>query len=152
VWEILPASGRVLRGHFNFVQNLSFAPDGSRLASGGNDGTVRVWDLRNEEARILYRHDGILRAVHFLADGNTVASGGSDRTMRVSKVGTSDTHVYQMPAIVQVLERSADGRSLAAGLSDGSLWVWDVRAGTNRLVGRHEGGINTLAFSPDGNW
>ena len=34
----------ILSGHLNFVEAVSFSPDGTRLASGSGDGTVRLWD------------------------------------------------------------------------------------------------------------
>jgi WD40 repeat protein len=37
-----------LRGHLGSVDHLAFSIDGSYLASGGIDGTVRIWGLRQE--------------------------------------------------------------------------------------------------------
>ena len=41
------SGGRVetLVGHTNWVESVTFSPDGSLLASGSSDGTVKVWDL-----------------------------------------------------------------------------------------------------------
>jgi WD40 repeat protein len=46
LWD--PESGAqllVLHGHRGEVSAVSFGPDGSRLASAGSDGTLRVWAL-----------------------------------------------------------------------------------------------------------
>jgi DNA-binding SARP family transcriptional activator/WD40 repeat protein len=46
-WE--PASRR-FTGHAGRVESQSMSPDGSTLATGGPDGTVRLWDLRTQQA------------------------------------------------------------------------------------------------------
>src|SRR5262249_42367428 len=46
VWDV--KTGRqvlALRGHVNGVAALDFHPGGKQLASGGNDGAVRLWEL-----------------------------------------------------------------------------------------------------------
>jgi WD40 repeat protein/energy-coupling factor transporter ATP-binding protein EcfA2 len=75
----------VLQGHSSEVTSLSFAPDGTRLASASLDGSVRIWNVRrlDDKPIELHGHAGWVWAVAFLADGETLVSGGADRSVRV---------------------------------------------------------------------
>src|SRR5579884_3731153 len=68
---------------------VAYAPDGSVLAVGCADGTVRVWDLaaRREIAKLTGHTNAVLAAA-FLPDGRTLATGGADRLVKVWDVDT----------------------------------------------------------------
>ena len=77
-----------LRGHEGPVLSVAFAADG-RLASGGQDGTVRVWPATGSgEPLVLRGHRGWVGSVKFAADGR-LASGSQDGTVRVVWLGSS---------------------------------------------------------------
>jgi WD40 repeat protein len=40
-----------LNGHTDYVHAVAFSPDGTRLASGSGDHTVRIWDSLSIQAR-----------------------------------------------------------------------------------------------------
>jgi WD40 repeat protein/serine/threonine protein kinase len=71
-----------LRGHSGFVTQLSFSPEGQRLATASADGTVRLWDLKSGESRALKGHEGPVVQVAFTRDGQHVLSAGLDGTVR----------------------------------------------------------------------
>jgi hypothetical protein len=65
--------------------------DGTRLASGGDDGTVRVWDATTyAELARLEGHGDWVWSVAWHGDGTQLASGGDDGTVRVWDVGNAD--------------------------------------------------------------
>ena len=39
----------VLRGHFDEVETVAFSPDGTLLASGGRDGSVKLWEVKTRK-------------------------------------------------------------------------------------------------------
>lgn len=44
-----------LSGHTGAVRTAPFSQDGSRLATTGNDGTIRTWDPRTGEQMLVLR-------------------------------------------------------------------------------------------------
>ena len=78
----LPApaeTAMTLKGHTGEVLSVSFNPDGTRIASGSIDNTIRLWGASTgEELRTLKGHTGYAHSVSFSPDGKRIASGSSD--------------------------------------------------------------------------
>ena len=70
-------AGPVLRRHTYIVASVSYHPDGTRLASGSGDKTVRQWAVASGEALgpVLRGHTGWVTGVSYHPDGTRLASG-----------------------------------------------------------------------------
>ena len=66
-----------LEGHEGSIQVLAFSPDGGRLASALDDGTVRVWDLSRIAPAPRHRDHGA-GSIDFSADGSRMLTSSRD--------------------------------------------------------------------------
>ncbi len=81
------ATGKELRksiGHLTWIRSIDYSPDGSLLAVGSNDPTIRMIDTATgKEIYCLEGHADWIRSVDFSPDGKIVASCSDDRTVRL---------------------------------------------------------------------
>ena len=57
------------------VEAVALAPDGSWLATGSWDGTVRIWDVATGQTRAPMRLDNSVKAAAWLSAGALVVGG-----------------------------------------------------------------------------
>ena len=77
------AAAVLLRGHAEDVIDLTWAPDGSALASGSLDNACMVWDAASGKAKLrLDQHTHYVQGVSWDPLGTYLLTMSSDRTCR----------------------------------------------------------------------
>jgi WD40 repeat protein len=144
----------VLRGHEGAVWGIAWSPDGTRLLSGGIDGTVRIWDAATGlQQAVLRGHVDRVRAVAWSPDGTRIASAAEDGTVLVRDPERPATR----PVVLRGHERrlravawSPDSQRLVTAAEDHTARIWDAVAGAQLLTLDHDDNVLAVAWSPDG--
>jgi WD40 repeat protein len=148
------AQRALFSGHLGVVLCVALSPDGTRIASGSKDQTVRMWDVHHgTEHACLSGHEDAVLGVAFSPDGRWVASGSLDQSVRLWEAsgGAARACLRGHNGGVHGVAFSPDGLLLVSCSRDGTLRLWDVATGKElaRLTG-HEAGVIGVAFTADG--
>jgi WD40 repeat protein/DNA-binding SARP family transcriptional activator len=139
------------RGHDADINDVAYSPDGTRLATTGDDGAIRVWDPAT----------GTLLAAHQAGSGPVITPSFSPDGTRVVAAWQEQqvVRVIDLQREKQVLEVpgaggssfSPDGERIAYTSRDpGVDTVADARTGEVIFTVRHEAEITAAAWSTDG--
>jgi hypothetical protein len=170
VWNA--TTGQVVhtfRDHQNVVRSVAFSSDGSQLASGSGDLSVRIRNpITGERIRVLKGAYCWVHSVTFRPEGSgepapagqgglrpapCLALGSGDGSVQLWDILTDQPN-HDIPAhgnFVLGVAFSPDGTRLASVSADELIKLWDVATGQEVLsLHGHTGGVNGVAFSPDG--
>src|SRR5262249_43497991 len=134
---------------------LVFAGDGKTLISGGRDSVIRRWDVPTGREQSPAGHQGPVYGLALSPDGRTLAY--ADKDVRLWDLA-SGHQGGTLPNGVLSFAFSPDARTLAVGVCENVIYLWDVNTrkllrrleGDPENAGRAAGQFNAVAFSPDG--
>lgn len=121
-----PTPVRKVKAHEGWIRSIAVSPDGTLIASGGNDRVLRLWNTA-DGTKVLEMpgHERDIYSVIFHPSGQWILSGDLDGKIRQWETATGK--------LVRTFEATA-------------LHTYE---GGQQV---HYGGVRGLAVSPDGKW
>jgi WD40 repeat protein len=133
---------------------VAMSSDGTRMASGGEDGLVKVWNAGTAKPVLtLQGHRSGVTGVAVSGDRARVLSSSYDGTVKVWDVSPARARAALTGhrRIVYGVAVSRDGRRVVSGGQDGTVKVWDARTAKVLLdLDRHAGPVRCVVLSGDG--
>jgi WD40 repeat protein len=143
----------VLGGHTGQVVSVEYSPDGSRVATAGWDGTVRVWSPATRKLLLTLNLDGqneFVNSACFTSDGRVLVTAGKDQVLRFWDADTGKLR-RRVPGGGALATAARHGDLVASLRGDNSICVWDAARGEPLWpLPAQEQEVTSLAFSPDG--
>ncbi|MCB0163947.1 MAG: WD40 repeat domain-containing protein [Anaerolineae bacterium] len=142
----------VLSGHVGPVYDVAFSSDGDKLATTGEDGTVKVWDVVSGQQLQSLSTDNNIYGAAFNSDGTLLAISGGDGKVIIWDISSGQQkHVWKAhPDTIFDVAFSPNGTYLATASQDKSAKVWDVNSEQEIFaISNHITKTRTVAFSPD---
>lgn len=149
---------QVLNGHTEPVNALAFSPDGSLLASGGDDISLRLWRVEDGEHIIaLYPHNNVVKGVTFMPDG-LLMSTSWDRSVALTELDMEAdepaNHIdvwRDYNAVIEPIAHAPGGEWVAFGVGNGTIPLVDMETRTvTTTLTMKSLQVMALAFSADG--
>ncbi|MDJ0659594.1 MAG: WD40 repeat domain-containing protein [Crocosphaera sp.] len=139
----------------NILRAMAISPNGKFLASGTDDGMVRLWNLETGEFKqsLSHNHNHWIRSLAFSPDGDKIASASEDTTICISDVQTCK-HLHTL--------RGHNGGVWSIDFHPKLAWLLSGEMGCNVKIWNYESGecsriaqgygqeIKPITYSPDG--
>lgn len=168
-----PVASRTIAAHLGWVRSIALSPDGTTLASVGNDKIVKLWKVADGSlVKELKGHESYVYNVAFHPNGKTMVtgdlygnlfdwdltSGEKKRAWKAETLTKYDKTFHAQIGGFRGMKFSKDGKQLAcsgitnvsnafAGIGNPSVVIFDYEKGTQTIEHLSKGPLKGVAWN-----
>lgn len=141
------------QGHANNIACLCYSPEGQFLATGGQDGKLKLWNIDSGFCfETIEEHASAITAVSFGGNQKFVLSASLDGSVRAYNMKTYNRfRILTTPRPVQLscLAVDSSGELVVAGGQDVfEIFLWSIKTGRLlEILSGHEGPVVSICFN-----
>ncbi|EIM21818.1 WD40 repeat-like protein [Wallemia mellicola CBS 633.66] len=118
-------------GHTSNITAVVFQAEGKWIATGSEDGTVKIWDTRTSHVQRAFEHPSPVNDVVIHPNQGEIVSCDQAGSVKVWDLGENTCSHELVPeedVPIRSVTIASDGSSLVAGNNKGNCFVWKIRA------------------------
>ncbi len=126
IWKEVKA----LKGHNSTINAVSYSPDGKYLASGSEDGIIKIWDIQSgKELKTFIDsfQNHSIESISYSPDGKYLASGSDYGIINIWDISRGElfkTFMHGYP--IKSVFYSPDGEYIVSKGQDNINKFWDI--------------------------
>lgn len=142
------------RNHLTFAR---WSPDGSKLATGWSDNSVRIWNADGKPIQRFVMQDDRVNCLNWSQDGSSVVAGGDNSIQSWNLSSNASKHLAAPRHVIRDIEWLEDGSIMSCGNTYGvGLFRWtegtrdpkQISATANSFAASHDG--HNIAWTENG--
>ncbi len=168
LWNVLDGTLIWENRHESEVECVVFSPDGSRIATGGEDFFVRIWDVETGAQIRAWEHPNGLDGITWSHDGKLIVTGAEDGTAYFWDADSYElAWKINLGSTINSLDFTLDDRQIVVGGNyqnpdpddpkktryTGYAKLVDLPSrSVVRSYGTHSASVKSVRISPDQKW
>ena len=123
---------RRLRGHDGAIYTATFCGDSTRVATGGQDQSVKIWDVPTGQVHLnLTGHNDSIRALVPVGENGLISAGSDGKIIQWDIRGSTGDKVSEVSHGSPIEQLSLfDSGALMFSIGGGTVRLWDVKSMT----------------------